>query len=403
MPPHPNKDERGEKGHVQREPPTPAMERPQATVHTDRHEISLLASIEQTVSTLERDIEQATRRVWIEIFIFRADAFGYRMAQKLSEASARGVDVRVLYDSLGSRTTPDAFFDRLRACGVAVRCYRDLGTVLKALRMWPRDHARVLCIDDSLYTGGLGFGDEWLPESKGGLGWHDVCCRVEGELVEQCAKSFAAQWDRYEAEKDAATSCTRWPELEFVADSPLDEEGVYQHYRRAVQAAQARVWIENAYFLPPHKLLDDLYEAAARGVDVQIIVPAASDVPSIAKAAKAEYAAWLTRGLKVFEYLPGVTHAKYAVVDDDWCTIGSFNLNPTSLVCSRESNLFVFEPRFVERVAAQFEHDRACSRPLTLAEVLREPALTRATHQLFRGGVRLFERLSQVVADHPWG
>jgi cardiolipin synthase len=363
-------------------------------VQTQFHELSLLPSLNATIEALESDIDRAVRRVWIEIFIFRADEFGQRMAKRLIAARKRGVDVRVLYDSLGSRTTPESFFASMRQEGVDVRCYRPWHKALRALRLWPRDHARILCIDDCVYTGGIGFGSEWLPRALGGLGWHDVCCRVHGPVVKSCARSFLAQWEKSASNEDSVTAHEAFPELAFVADSPFDSEGVFPMYRQVVQAAQRRIWIENAYFLPPRPFLRDLYRAAARGVDVQILVPGASDVPTLARAARAEYSRWLRRGLRIFEYIPGVTHAKFAVVDDDWCTVGSFNLNPTSLICSRESNMFIYHPAFVAQAAEQFLRDRAECREIELADLDKVSVSTRVGNHLLRTGVRMLERFS---------
>jgi cardiolipin synthase len=354
----------------------------------------LLPSLNATIDALEADIDRAVRRIWIEIFIFRADEFGQRMAKRLIAARKRGVDVRVLYDSLGSRTTPESFFEGMRREGVDVRCYRPWHVALWALRLWPRDHARILCIDDAVYTGGIGFGDEWLPQALGGLGWHDVCCRVRGPVIESCARSFLAQWEKSASNDDSNTLHHGFPELAFVADSPLDSEGVFRMYRQVVQGAKKRIWIENAYFLPPRPFLRDLYRAAARGVDVQIIVPGASDVPTLARAAQAEYSRWLKRGLRVFEYIPGVTHAKFAVVDDRWCTVGSFNLNPTSLICSRESNMFIYNPEFVAQTAAQFACDREDCREIQLADIARVSLSTRVANHVLRNGMRMLERFS---------
>jgi cardiolipin synthase len=152
--------------------------------------------------------------------------------------------------------------------------------------------------------------------------------------------------------------------------------------------------------LPPRRLLGDLVAARARGVEVQIVLPGDSDLPSIEHAARAEYPRWIERGLEIFEY-PGVTHAKVALVDDAWCTVGSFNLNPTSLVCSRESNLFVYDPAFVARVAEQFQHDRDRSRRVARGDALRQPLGARLLDHGFNAGLRAFEGLSR-LAGYQW-
>jgi cardiolipin synthase len=361
--------------------------------------LSLLA-LEPTIRALETDIDRARERVWIETFIFRGDKFGQRIAERLVAARARGVDVRVMYDVLGSRTTPQRFFDALGAKGVEVRPYRSWPMVLKALRMWPRDHARILCIDDAGYTGGLGFGDEWLPAAEGGHGWHDLCVRVEGGAARMFCHCFERAWQAQEESGDTDTRECDGKKLSLVTDSPLDARGVYARFREVVQRAQRRIWIENAYFMPPRRLLQDLVEARARGVEVQIVLPGDSDLPAIERAARAAYAGWIDGGLEIFEY-PGVTHAKVAVVDDAWCTVGSFNLNATSVVCSRESNLFVYDPAFVAVLAEQFVQDRARSRRVNRDDAARQPLHTRLIDHGFHGGLRTFEALSR-LAGYPW-
>src|SRR6185436_10963869 len=116
----------------------------------------------------------------------------------------------------------------------------------------------------------------------------------------------------------------------LIGDTPNRQTRVYDCYRWAIQSARRRVFIENAYFFPPPALLLDLYAAAARGVDVRIILPGASDLPIMQRAARAEFGSWIDHGLRVFEYQPCMLHSKFAVVDDDWCTVGTFNANATS-------------------------------------------------------------------------
>jgi cardiolipin synthase len=343
-------------------------------VRTSHHEVILLASLDATFRALFDDIAAARERIWIESFIVRSDRYGYRLAQHLAAARTRGVDVRLLYDPLGSRTTRPEYFASLRCSDVQVRAYKPWRLALCGAVPWPRDHARVICIDDTGYTGGVAFGDEWLPRGEGGPGWHDVSCRLRGPVVSQFADVFACRWREAELAGPVRDLCfDEYPDLTFSADAPADKHGIYRVYRRRIQRARRRIWIENAYFLPPRRLLADLRHAAQRGVDVEVIVPARSDVPLIEHAARGEYRRWLRHGISVFEYMPGVAHAKFAVIDDDWSTIGSFNLNPSSLISTNESNLFVRDPQFIRRLAAVFESDRAQSRRITRSDLDRLP------------------------------
>src|SRR5690606_9992180 len=138
-------------------------------------------------------------------------------------------------------------------------------------------------------------------------------------------------------------------------------------------AARHRVWIEHAYFFPPTPLLMCLADAAARGVDVRLVMPARSDVRSVQWAARGEYERWSALGIHIFEYGRHMLHGKATVVDDDWASIGSFNVNLITLRFASEINLFVHAPRFVDALARQIERDAAASTAIDVGWVRRQP------------------------------
>jgi cardiolipin synthase len=360
------------------------------TIHTRHHEVTLLNSAETLVS-LEADIERARTRVWIESFIVRSDHYGTRLVSRLLRAKARGADVRLLYDPLGSRETDLSVFAPLREAGVLVRAYRDMWILRRAAWKWPRDHGRILCIDDCGYTGGIAFGDEWLPREQGGHGWHELNARVEGPVVDDLARAFLRRWGESQHERRTRDVSRRYSDVAFMADAPADKGGIYAEYRARVTTARERVWIENAYCFPPRGLLRDLSSAARHGIDVRLLVPADSDVPLIARAARGEYGHWLRQGILVFEYLPVIAHSKFAVIDHDWATVGSFNLNPSSLLSTNETNLFFFDERVVQRVAALFLRDLQQSRRVTMEALKSKLLSARAIDKLSCAALRALE------------
>ncbi|MGK3997934.1 phospholipase D-like domain-containing protein [Sorangium sp. So ce1024] len=373
-------------------------------VRTAEHALTLLPGMEAVLGSIFRDVDRAERCVDIETYIYRDDRLGRSFADVMGRAAARGVRARLLYDPLGSHETDAPFFDDLRRRGVEVRAYRPIAVALGRGGLLPRDHSRVIVIDDVAYTGGAAWGDEWLPERRGGEGWHDVCLRVEGPCVGDFAYLFEQRWREADGDgdgdggrlRDYATG-RKYPDLELVADTPDDNARVYARYREAIRRARERVWIENAYFFPPSGMLEDLVDAARRGVDVQVILPGATDLPIIQRAARAEHAAWLDRGFKLFEYQRDTMHSKFALVDGDWCTIGTFNANPSSLTAVNEVNLFVFDPAFVARVADLFARDRAGSRPVTRDALAARPLLGKAADWLAHGALSALDAL----VKHP--
>jgi cardiolipin synthase len=357
-------------------------------------QITLLPSAASTLEAIEQDSARARSRVWIESFIVRDDRLGNRLLAWLSAARDRGVDARLLYDPLGCRSTPRAFFANFEASGVSVRGYRPLSFPLRASPRWPRDHARIFCLDDAAYVGGVAFGDEWLPSEAGGHGWHDVSCRVQGPIVRAFESVFERRWQSAHTSQNPQDMHAAAGDLLLMADAPAGREGIYARYRDRVQNARSRIWIENGYFFPPRRLLHDLGAAAHRGVDVQVILPAGSDVPLLASAARGEYSRWLRSGLRVHEYLPSMCHSKFALVDDDWASIGSYNLNPTSLMYTNECNLFVSDRRFVEELAKLFCDDRAQCRAVTMQRLRSRSVREKLTHAALRLGMRLLESVA---------
>jgi cardiolipin synthase len=347
------------------------------TVRTAQHSITLFSQMDQLFDDINDKIRSAQRRVWIETFIYRSDRAGHALVPILADAVRRGVDVRLLYDPLGCRRTLRHLFEGLSRQGVRVRAYRPLRTFLKTLSVWPRDHTRVVLLDDCAYTGGMAWGEEWLTRKRGGHGWRDVCLRAVGPCVQDFVRVFKQRWVEScgDAEPSDYATRSRYPDVELVTDTPEDRLLVLARHCDRINRARSRVWMEMSYFLPPVEMLDALYSAAGRGVDVRLILPYESDLPIFARAARDEYGVWLDRGLKLFEYRPNIVHAKYAIVDDDWSAVGTFNANLTSVLFANEICLLVLDPRFVVRMAQMFLRDLAQCTPVD-EQRLRERGLS---------------------------
>jgi len=314
------------------------------------------------------DIRGARRRVDVECFIVRADKLGGELARALAEAAGRGVRCRLLYDPLGCRTTPRSYFAALAEKGVEVRRFGWVGALLVGRlinRPAARNHARVIVVDDVAYTGGHAWGDEWWPAARGGQGWHDVCCAVEGAIVDDFATLFEKHWSESNAARPIGDYAGEPRDgLRVVSDAPVKQSVILGRYLEAIAAARRRVWLANAYFFPPRSLRDALVKARARGVDVKVVVPGISDVPIVQYAAQAHYRRWLAAGLELWEYQRVMMHSKYALVDDDWCLIGTFNANVASVAFAIEVALVSHRPIDGAAVASQLERDIAASRPV---------------------------------------
>lgn len=358
-------------------------------VKTSGHALTLYPDPGPLFDELERIIPAAERRVWLETYIYRDDALGGPFATLLVRAAARGVDVRLLYDPLGSRGVAPSFFEGLVEAGVAVRAYRPWRARPQRWAYRPRDHGRLLIVDDAAHTGGINWGAEWLPRAKGGEEWHDVSIGVVGPAVVDAERMFCRRWSEADEQDEIADHATDADlEVRFVADSPAPNVMILKALCAAIAGARRRVWIENAYCVPPPALLFALRDAVERGVDVQLVLPAETDLPLVQTIARGEYASWLESGFRVWEFLPTVMHSKFALVDDEWSTLGTFNAITAGVLWSNETNVIVRDATFTGELARIFERDTARSVLVTSQSLSsrprRERIRARAAAALYR-------------------
>lgn len=365
-----------------------------------RHQLALLDQ-PALIAAVLRDIERAQRRIFVECYIFKDGRLSARLFSRLAAAARRGVRVRVLYDASGSHRLSVQHWRELEAAGAMVRPYGRMA-FLGFFRPGIRDHERLVLVDDVAYTGGHAWSDEWLPASDGGRGWTDLSCRIEGPLVRDWASLFEQRW------REARAGWPAWfdtgdayPDVRLLSDGPGGRNLIARAYLTAISGARSRIWIGNAYFMPSRHFKRALFGAARRGVEVRIITPAKSDLPAVRRAARAEFEGWLRRGISLHEYSAAMFHSKYAVIDDDWCTIGSYNVLVTSAHASLEANLIVRDRAFVATVAEHFRRDLSQTRPVAIQRLWRRGLVLRATDRLSRiallGAARIIKQVNRLA------
>lgn len=342
-------------------------------------------------------IGAAERSVWLEMYWFAADGIGRKFFSALDAAARRGVEVRVLYDDLGSFGTPTRYFDGLRQAGAAVLAYNPLSPLERRFRLAKlsrRDHRKVLIVDHRVaYTGGLNIGDEWCDNEER-PGWRDEVVELQGPVIDQLSEAFIDSWSE-QAEPDsplrllqAATSNEGKSERQGVPIAVLTQSG-YRQRRQAVRAyvhrlrhARQRVFLANAYFVPTRTIVRNLAEAARRGIDVRIILAGESDIPLVRLASRAVWARLMKAGVRLFEWQGCILHSKLAVIDGEWVTVGSFNLDYVSLL-NRELNVAILDESFGGEVEREFEQ-----------ALLRCVEVDYTTFKQRSIGARLLERLA---------
>lgn len=343
---------------------------------------------------VEAALEEARGCVWLSTFIYHDDSLGREFGERLVRAAARGVDVRLLYDSRGSSEADPEFFEQLAARGVRVKCYRPW-RVARFWRYFPRDHGRLLVIDEVAFTGGVNWRSDWWPAARGGGDWHDVSVSVRGPSVADFRVAYEQRWSEADTLGKVVDHVTPElnPDVELIADSPSSLPVIFARLHEQIGRAQRRIWIENSYCVPPRALLEALCSAAARGVNVKLLQPAHTDLPIVQTITRGDYGAWIEGGLQVYEYEPRVLHAKFAVIDDDWSTVGSFNAISPGLWWANETNLVIRDAGFASALAHVFALDLSQSAAIDAAWLARQSVWLRLWRAFAIFVYRCLERL----------
>lgn len=327
-------------------------------------------------------IDGARQWVHFENYIVRDDETGRGFASCLEAAARRGVQVRLLYDHLGSRRTGRRFWRELRSAGVEVRAFNRLNP-LRPIRSLRRDHRKYVGADGArAVLGGVCIGDEWAGSARGDRPpWRDQAALVSGPAVPALEWSFLRLWEAAGGSPPPYTIPSKVGPC--GAASVRMVEGVPGRLRlyRAVEllaaSAEARLWITDAYLLVATPLFVSLMAAAREGVDVRLLVPGHSDIPAIRALSRVGYRELLNAGARIWEWHGPMLHAKTIIVDGIWWKVGSSNLNPSSFLANHELDVLVEHAETVGAAAQEFRRDLAQSTEIVLRPI-RAPAPLRA-------------------------
>jgi cardiolipin synthase len=326
------------------------------TVSVAGNHLTLFVETWPLIESMVRDIHAAQTHVWLETYIFHDDAAGQAIADALKERSAAGVQVRVLYDAIGSKDTSWAFFRDLEQAGVQVHAFHSVREALwkfSFLRILNRrNHRKLLVLDDRVaYFGGMNVVDttlglvvskEALPASAG---WRDVHIRLAGPQQGEVAESFERSWRRAHGEPIArrprayrrALLAGGEESIQFFDSGPgLKHSRAARLFMRLIRMARRSITFSMAYFLPVGGVLRELLRAPRRNVAVRVVVPGESDVPLVQHASRHLYKRLLRRRIRIYERQAEMLHSKVMIVDNAWVVVGSCNLDARSLYINFE-------------------------------------------------------------------
>ena len=351
--------------------------------------IGLLQSGRAYFPALISAIDAAEREIHLESYIYDADATGMSVAEALIRAARRGVRVRVLLDGFGSRIFPAALVHRLRSAGVALMFYRpEFGLLRLKRHRLRRMHRKIAVIDARLaFVGGINIIDDSRTASDTEISL-DYAVQVEGPLLIDIYAAVRHLWWRVRWSRIGRRP-PKWRPLpveltpggsqqaEFLLRDNLRwRRTIEQAYLEAIQSAEREILIANAYFLPGRRFRRALVEAAARGVRVTLLMQGRTDHRFFQMATRALYGYFLECGVRIFEHEACFLHAKAAVIDGQWATVGSSNIDPFSLLLAKEANVVIRDAVFAGELQASLE--------AAMAEGARQVSPGRKRLPLFR-------------------
>ncbi|WPC30703.1 phosphatidylserine/phosphatidylglycerophosphate/cardiolipin synthase family protein [Pseudomonas moraviensis] len=361
----------------------------------DGNRFELLIDGPQFFPRMLEHIALAKEQIELELYLVEAGACAEAIVQALVAAAERGVRVRCLFDDYGSLAFTLTLRQRLTQAGVELRFYNRL-----SWRRWVgnfyRDHRKLLLVDQCLaVVGGTGVTDEFWTPGHDVSEWHEVMVEISGPLVLDWQLLFDRQWiaNRYRRAWRPAAHFGL-PRLPRVPDKgegmgrvayadARQHRDILQSLFRALNSGQQRIWMATPYFLPTWQIRRSLRKAAARGVDVRLLLTGPrTDHPSVRYAGHRYYPRLLKAGVQIFEYQPCFLHLKMVLVDD-WVSIGSCNFDHWNLRFNLEANLEALDPALTAAVEASFEKDFGLSQLVSLEQWQRRPLWRRVKQRVW--------------------
>lgn len=366
------------------------------------NQLTLLQNGAEYFPALETAIDQAQHQVFLESYIYAHDEAGHRISAALMRAAQRGVATHLLIDGYGAQDYPVAALAAMRKAGVQALVYRPQISPWRFPRQHLRRLHRKLAVIDQqcAFVGGINIIND--SKTPGAPPQYDYAVRIEGPLVSsvrQEAHNLYARlaWAQLRqprrpqlAPLDAPASAGHMRAAFLLRSNLRHRRDIERAYLRAIGKAKHEIILANPYFLPGRRFRKALIHAAVRGVKIKLLLQGQVEFRIVQYASRALYKQLLAAGIEIFEYQPSILHAKVAVIDDHWATVGSSNIDPTSLFVSREANIVIYDRDFAATLQASLNAAIATNARQITSDRLRKGVwLSRLLQWLAYGGVRL--------------
>ena len=367
------------------------LEREHVTFSHD-NSVVLLTSGQEKFDDMFQAIRQAKSSIHLEYFNFRNDSIARLLFDLLAEKAAQGVEVRAIFDGFGNdsnnRPLKKHHLKEIRATGVQIYEYDPIRFPW-INHVWTRDHRKIVIIDGKVaYTGGMNVADYYINGTEVVGEWRDMHCRIEGEEVNTLQRIFLKIWKKVSGEnlasepkyfrltshgadyfkglKPDTTASAGHQLVGIINREPRTSNKIIRSfYVKAIDDAQDSIKLINPYLTLNRRLKKALRDAVKRGVKVEVMVSARSDIPLTPDCVFYNVHRLMKHGADVWIYKPGFHHTKVIMVDGKFCTVGSANLNSRSLRFDYEENAVIIDPHVTQQLSDMFDHDKTMSFKLT--------------------------------------
>lgn len=343
---------------------------------TEDNHIDLFTDGHKLYDKVIEDIYNAKDYIHLEYYTFELDGLGHRIIDALETKLKEGLEVKILYDDVGSKKVRMSKFHHFQSLGGEVEAFFASKFPLINFRMNNRNHRKIIIIDGQVgYIGGFNIGDDYLGLGKLGY-WRDTHIRVEGNAIDALQIRFILDWNsqahRPQFEYDekyfpAKNQHKGKSAIQIASSGPAFELHQIEYgYTKMIMSAKKSIYMQSPYFIPDQSYINALKMAANAGVDVHLMIPCKPDHPFVYWATFSNAAELLNSGVKIYTYQNGFIHSKVMIIDDEICSVGSANMDYRSFALNFEVNAFIYDESIAKQIRTAYEEDIKKSKLLTL-------------------------------------
>lgn len=330
----------------------------------DGNKVQFYTDARKKFEALFQDIRAAKHHIHLQYYIFEEGKIGKKLSEHLIEKAKEGIEVRVIYDDVGSWKSKARFFKRMKDNGIEIEPFLPVVFPVLTSHVNYRNHRKIVVIDGEIgYVGGMNVADRYLDGGKFDH-WQDLHIRIRGKGVQGLQSSFLLDW--YYAHKTYISSRIYFPELPSFGNNPMQivTSGPIGLYRNISQGlfyaflnARKSISIETPYFIPSESILKALQTASLSGIDVKIIIPGQTDTIFAQYATRSFVKELLLGRIKVYLYQKGFIHSKLITIDNSLTIVGSSNMDVRSFEHNFEVNAFIYDPETCQKAQKIFQND----------------------------------------------